>query len=443
MTTARRSRLACAAALLVLVASGCGDGAVSRDANTGGAGGSDATAYLTKTCNRYQPTVGVTDTSIKVGYSGALGGPFATVGVALWGMLGYFDMINAKGGVRGADGKQRKIEVVYKDDQYQVATTKANVQKLVDDDKVFALLGIVGSSANQAIRPIVNQGCVPNMFATAGAPELGDPSYPWAINGPVAVYHGEGLTYANYLKQHMPQATVAFMSQHDDYGRAEIGSFKDGIAGSQVKIVKEVTFETTDADLSGQITTLAATKADVVIVIALGAQMLQSINTISAHPEWKPQVLTAPISVSQLSHLNPGAGHGLLTGTSIDVDDPKLAGDPKVALFRKWVEPVFQKNNVKLPVSAGVGGWNEAALFVQTVEKATAVTRADVMAVARNFKPDRHDIIFMDGLTLETGPDDPYLVEGMVISKWDANTKTLSIVDTIDLNGQVKFKSYQ
>ncbi|HEX5206072.1 MAG TPA: ABC transporter substrate-binding protein [Actinoplanes sp.] len=430
------------AACLALVTSGCGGGAVSQSVAGGGAG-SEKTAYLTKTCTDYQPTVGVTDDTIKIGYSGALGGPFATVGVGLWGMLGYFDMVNAEGGIAGADGKKRKVEVVYKDDQYQVATTKANVQKLVDDDKVFALLGIVGSSANQAIRPIVNNGCVPDLFATAGAPELGDPGYPWAMNGPVSVYSGEGLTYANYLKKHSPNATVAIMSQHDDYGKAEVGSFKDGIDGSQVKIAKEVTFETTDADLSGQVTTLAATKADVIIVIALGAQMLQAINLVSGHTEWKPQIIAAPISVAQLSQLNPGAGDGLLTGSSINVDDPALASDPKVALFRKWVQPQFDKNNVKLPVSAGVGGWNMAALFAQSVTNAAAVTRADVMDAAHNLKPDLSKIIFIEGLTLETTPDDPYLVEGMVIGKWDAKAKTLSTVDTIDLNGQVKFKSYK
>ena len=190
-------------------------------------------------------------------------------------------------------------------------------------------------------------------------------------------------------------------------------------------------------------TTLAATKADVIIIIALGAQMLQSISLVSAHPEWKPQVIAAPVAPAPLSQLSAGAGDGLLTGSSVNIDDPKLASDPKVALFKKWVQPQFTKNNVKLPVSAGVGGWNEAALFAQSFEKAATATRADVMDSARNLKPDLDDIIFIDGLTLQTGPDDPYLVEGMVIGKWDSKAKTLTTVDTIDLNGQVKFKSYK
>jgi branched-chain amino acid transport system substrate-binding protein len=441
MKTARGFQLIGVGVGVAMVISGCGGGAVAQSSATGG-GGSSATAYLTKSCTSYQPTVGITDDTIKVGYSGALGGPFATVGVGLWGMLGYFDMVNSQGGITGADGKKRKVEVTYKDDQYQVATTKANVQSLVDNDKVFALLGIVGSSANQAIRPIVNNGCVPDMFATAGAPELGDPAYPWEINGPVSVYSGEGLSYANYLKDHMPNATVAIMSQNDDYGKAEVGSFKDAIAGSNIKVSKAVTFETTDADLSGQVTTLAATKADVIIVIALGAQMLQSINLIAGHPDWKPQIIAAPVSPQQLSQLNPGAGDGLLTGASINVDDPKLATDPKIATFRKWVQPEFDKNSVKLPVSAGVGGWNEAALFAQSVTNATAVTRADVMNASHNLKPDLSNIIFINGLTMQTAPTDPYLVEGMVIGKWDAKARTETPVDTIDLNSQVKFKSY-
>jgi branched-chain amino acid transport system substrate-binding protein len=429
---------------LVLATAGCGGGAVNS--NSGGSGGQGSgTNALTKDCVDYQPTEGITDTTIKLGFSGALGGPFATVGTGLWGMLGYFDKVNSEGGVTGPDGKTRKIELVYKDDQYQVATTKANVQSLVDEDKVFALLGIVGSSANQAIRPLISQACVPDLFATAGAPELGDPAYPWEINGPVSVYSGEGLTYANYLKQNDPGAKVGIIFQNDDYGAAEVGSFKDGISGSGIKIVKEVSFETTDADLSSQVTTLAGSGADVVISIALGAQSLQSIQLLSANPTWHPQIISAPISVTQLSQLKPGSADGMLTGMSVNIDDPKLADDPKVKEFLKWVAPEFKKNNVQLPPSAGIGGWNEAALFVQSVEGAASMTRADVMAAAHDLTPNLDDIIFIDGLKLQTKSDpyDPYLVEGMVIGKWDAGAQNLTPVQTIDLNGQIKYKSYR
>lgn len=427
--------LTAVASTAALILSACGGGAVSEKAQTGGGGGS----ALTKDCANYAATDGITDNSIKLGYSGALGGPFAAVGVGLWGMLGYFDMVNSQGGLEGPDGKKRKVEVVYKDDQYTAATAKANVQEMIDGDKVFALLGLVGTSANIAIRPLVSKNCVPDLFATAGAPELGNPAYPWQINGPVSTYSGEGRLYAEYLKKNMPDAAVAVMSQNDDYGRAEIQSLEAGLQGSNVKVVKEVTFETTDPDLSSQITTLAATKADVFVSIALGAQSLQSINTVSARKDWKPQVISAPLSVGQLKSLNPGAGNKLLTGASVDIEDPKNADLPSVKLYKQWVTPEFQKNGVKLPVSQGTGGWNAADLFAQAVKQAKTLDRASVMEVAHNFTPDTANLIVNPGVKLQTGPDDPYLIEGMVISRWDAGTKTLATVETIDLNGQIKY----
>ena len=84
-------------------------------------------------------TPGVTDTSIKVGSWGPLSGPAAPWSTVLKGMEAYFSHINASGGING-----RKIEFIYRDDQYNPSKTPAVVRELVEKENVFAIVGGTG-----------------------------------------------------------------------------------------------------------------------------------------------------------------------------------------------------------------------------------------------------------------------------------------------------------
>src|SRR5258706_5988734 len=85
--------------------------------------------------------VGVTNDRIVLGQSVALTGPAAELGIQMRnGLMAYFNYINAQGGVHG-----RKIELVSLDDQYEGKITVPNTKKLIEEHKVFALIGYVGT----------------------------------------------------------------------------------------------------------------------------------------------------------------------------------------------------------------------------------------------------------------------------------------------------------
>ena len=84
---------------------------------------------------------GVTNDKIVLGQSVALTGPAAQLGIQMRnGLKAYFDEVNAKGGVQG-----RKIELITLDDGYEPARTVPNTKKLIEENKVFALFGYVGT----------------------------------------------------------------------------------------------------------------------------------------------------------------------------------------------------------------------------------------------------------------------------------------------------------
>ena len=84
-----------------------------------------------------EPAPGVSAGTIVVGQSAAFTGPAAQLGIQMRdGMKAWFDQVNAQGGING-----RKIELVTRDDQYESKLAAENTKKLIEEDKVFALIG--------------------------------------------------------------------------------------------------------------------------------------------------------------------------------------------------------------------------------------------------------------------------------------------------------------
>ena len=98
-------------------------------------------------CGSYNPTQGITDTTIKLGSSFPQSGLYQAYAKISKGYLAYFNYINDQGGVNG-----RKIEVVTKDDAYDPAKTEQNVARADAERQVFAFFNIVGTPNNVAIR---------------------------------------------------------------------------------------------------------------------------------------------------------------------------------------------------------------------------------------------------------------------------------------------------
>jgi ABC-type branched-subunit amino acid transport system substrate-binding protein len=100
---------------------------------------------------------GVTADTILLGQSAALTGPTAVLGKQMnAGARLYFDYINKQGGVFG-----RKIELKALDDMYEPEEAVKNTKKLIEEDRVFALFGYVGTPTSQAVMPLVNQARIP------------------------------------------------------------------------------------------------------------------------------------------------------------------------------------------------------------------------------------------------------------------------------------------
>ena len=110
---------------------------------------------------KYGP--GVTDAEIKIGQTVPYSGPASAFSSYGRLMAGYFEMVNASGGING-----RKVTLISLDNAFSPPKAIEQTRKLVEDDGVLADVGTVGTTPNVAIQKYLNGAKVPHIFISAG-----------------------------------------------------------------------------------------------------------------------------------------------------------------------------------------------------------------------------------------------------------------------------------
>ncbi|MDX6493935.1 MAG: branched-chain amino acid transport system substrate-binding protein, partial [Gaiellaceae bacterium] len=136
----------------------------------------------TRTSSGRRATPGLTNTSITIGGTFPMTGPASLYAPIPRGMATYFNFINAR---KGPDGKKgvygRKLVWKYYDDAYNPSQTVQFTHKLVEQDKVFAIVGSLGTEHNLAIRPYLNDRKIPQVLISTGDSAFGleAKKFPW------------------------------------------------------------------------------------------------------------------------------------------------------------------------------------------------------------------------------------------------------------------------
>ena len=168
---------------------------------------------------------GVTDSEIKFGQSAALTGPSAALGKGMQlGILAAFHEVNQAGGI---NGRQLTLKTV--DDHYEPFFAFSGTSQLINRDRVFALLGSVGTPTTRAALPTVEASGVPFVGAFTGAQLIRRDNQSNVLNLR-ASYHDETETMINYLEEN-GKTRVAVLYQNDSYGH-------DGLEGVKKALEK-------------------------------------------------------------------------------------------------------------------------------------------------------------------------------------------------------------
>ncbi len=205
---------------------------------------------------------GVSASTVLLGQSAPLTGPAAALGTEMrTGAKVYFDYVNAKGGVYG-----RKIELRSLDDGYEPARTVPNTKKLIDEDKVFALFGYVGTPTSVAALPVFTQAKVPFFGAFTGAEVLRDPFNPYIFNVR-ASYYDETEKIVEQLVS-TGAKNIAVFYQNDAYGQAGLKGVQRAMDRRKLKISATGTVERNTIAVAAAVKTILAVQPDAVIMIS-------------------------------------------------------------------------------------------------------------------------------------------------------------------------------
>lgn len=204
---------------------------------------------------------GVTDREIVLGQSAAFSGPAAELGIQMnAGARAYFDHVNQQGGVHG-----RRITLLTLDDKYEPELAATNTRKFIEDSKVFALFGYVGTPTSNAALPIFTGAKVPFFAPFTGAKSLREPFNRHIFNIR-ASYADETERIVEHLSG-MGVRNFGVFYQNDAYGQAGLSGVEQALKKRNMTTMAKATVERNSTEVGAAVADMLAKKPDAVIQI--------------------------------------------------------------------------------------------------------------------------------------------------------------------------------
>ena len=356
---------------------------------------------------------GITDTTIKLGTTASITGPTAAVGMVADGMDLKFKAINAAGGVKMGDGKTRKIEFIIADDGNEPPRALNNARRLIEQNQVFALVGVIGTLQNQAIKPYITQKKVPNLFVYSGVYEFGDEKLNPLSTPLVPSFTTESAIYAEYIKRVKPNAKVGILYLNTDFGQNFLAGFKEAIKGSNVTLTDAQPNNYSDPTVDTQLTNLKASGADTLLLATVPKPAAQSVR-FAVESGWKPLIMITYAASSPVALKPAGIENmqGVLTGQFMKpIASKEYADDPGVKRYLADYEqfkPRFDRGD-----TLGQMGYMIADGVVAVLQSMKEPTREAMLDAARHMKGVELGLL-LPSIKLNTnGAQDPFPIEAM------------------------------
>src|SRR5262245_43510626 len=365
-------------------------------------------------------TPGVSSGEIKLGSSVPLSGEAAVAGNVARGAEAYFKYVNDRGGIFG-----RKIKFTYLDDGYDPGRAVNNTIRLVQQEQVFAMFSSLGTNNNLAVRKLLNDAKVPQLFVSSGATTFGRDykKYPWTM-GYIPPYSEEGQIYGRYVAKTVKKPKIAVLYQDDDYGRDLYAGLRRGLGNKPSAIVAKVAYDPTSADVQPQVTQLRASKANVFMIFAFGKFSLQAFNAVS-RLGWKPQIFVNDVSsASALMSIVPqkAANGSISIVFGKDPASPAWRKDKGIRLFQSILRQYGSDTDSRdLQNGYFTAGMATAYTLVDVLKKAGKnLTRDGVMRAATHLTEKGNPFV-LKGIVVHTTQTSRFPITQVKLQRWSAN----------------------
>uniref|UniRef100_UPI00404B7873 ABC transporter substrate-binding protein n=1 Tax=Candidatus Planktophila sp. TaxID=2175601 RepID=UPI00404B7873 len=312
---------------------------------------------------------GLTATTIKLGIT------LPMTGIASPGynkipgaMKAYFDYVNDNGGVNG-----RKISLVVKDDKYIPATAVARANELILRDKVFALVGTLGTASTKALTSStqLSRRGIPSLFVNTGWSGFANKkAYPTTFSI-LPSYQMEAKIMAKYIKDNYAGKKLALIYQDDDFGRDALAGFKTAGLSFDLAIPYASGSQALPATGAGWISKLRTAAPDVTVFFGVSSATTALLgNAFAAGWVGKTQFILGSVGgdATTIAATNRGLV-GLLNGAKglSFAPAPTDSSDEYIELFQTIYAAAQPKETFDNNVVAGM---SNAFLVVQAIHAA-------------------------------------------------------------------------
>ena len=296
---------------------------------------------------------GVSPTEIVLGTAQDLSGPIVNFSKAtVNGMRMRVEEINAAGGING-----RKLRLIVEDHGYDPKRAVLAAQKLVQQDKIFAAVGSIGTSTAMAAMPIYLDNKVAHLFPLSGAREMFDPIAPLKFSF-AAPYFDQIRAGIKRLVKEKGLKKVCTVYQDDDFGLEVMRGAELGLKDIGMTYAERTTYKRGATEFSSQVAKLKDAGCDAVV---MGTIIRETIGVIATAKklDWNPVFVGTTASYSEIIHkLGGPALNGFYSTCTVNnpyADD----ASPKV---REWFA-AYKAKFTDDPTVFSVYGWEIINMF--------------------------------------------------------------------------------
>lgn len=305
---------------------------------------------------------GVYPDRVVIGTFQALSGPYAIIGQGMSkGMKAYFNWVNDNGGVYG-----RKIELIIADDQLNPSKTVVEVKRLVEQDKVFAIVGGLGTYGCLAVMDYLNENQVPFVYQGSGVSALVEPPKKY-IFGVQPDYTLEGQLIAKFLVENMNKKKIAVLYMNNDIGKEGQQAIRKRLDKYNMKPSLEIPYNPAETDYSPLMAKLLSTNPDSIVIYGLITDTLRWIKTIRDYGLDTTIVTIYPNADPALVSLGGKYVEGVILTGWVPIptkDNPDYTKD-----YNKFLE-IYQKTYPEeIPSSYAAAGFIAAEVFTEGLRR--------------------------------------------------------------------------
>ena len=285
---------------------------------------------------------------------------------AIWGVAGRngaqmrFDDANEAGGIHG-----RTIEYIVEDTQYQTLNAIRAANKLINSDKIFAMVLALGTPMNHAIMPIQFEAGVPNIFPFSGSRSMAEPFHKLAFTQR-GIHYEEIRAAVKHFVETKGRKSPCVVHQDTDYGYEILEAAEDQAKKMGLELAATSAHKKTETEFIAAILKLKNAGCDLVLFGTIFHDTLLILDSAKKMGWTDVDFVGNDAAYGQaIANAESGAGEGYYA--FVHVNRIYLTGN-LTKQVRAWYQQYLIKYGAE-PNAASMEGWRAADLVVLALER--------------------------------------------------------------------------